>query len=163
MEKSCVSCRKPESAATCGVCQGGLCRKCRIFLGDEAFPFLTDASADLKHPYYCGVCFDEKVEPVKAQYEETLEQAKQINVIYKGSKSTIRTLRKADRSTTVASSKDRDETIMRLAFEAAKAGFNSIVDVEVTSKKVRNHGWQTSEWSGVGTPAEIRSHQLENY
>jgi uncharacterized protein YbjQ (UPF0145 family) len=160
MEKSCVSCRKPETASSCGICQGDLCRKCRLFLGDAAFPFLSDVAPELKHAYYCGPCYDEHVEPVKTAYDASLERAKDVNVLYKGSKSTVRYEKKADRETTVSGSPDRDETILRLAFEAARAGYNAVVDVEISSEKVRNHGWQTSSWTGRGTPAEIRSHQL---
>lgn len=120
---------------------------------------MKELPESLKHTHYCGVCFDEHVAPVKSQYENTLERAKAVNVIYKGSKSTIRVVRKADRSTNVDGLKDRDDTILWLAFQAAEAGFNSITEVEVTSRKVRNAGWQTSAWTGVGTPAEITSHE----
>src|SRR3954463_15870275 len=101
MEKSCSTCRKTGTDSSCGVCQADLCRKCRIFLGDSAFPFLPGASADLKHAYYCGACYDEKVAPVKSEYEETLERARQVNVFFRHSKSTIRQLRKADREASV--------------------------------------------------------------
>jgi hypothetical protein len=160
MEKACVSCRKSDAPSECGLCQGALCRKCRIFLGDSAFPFI-EAAPELKHAYYCGGCYDETVEPVKADYEATLEQAKGVYVIYKGSKSTFKSLRKADGGTTVSGSKDRDDTILWLAFHAAKAGFNAITEVEVESKKVRNAGWQSSVWTGSGVPADIRSYETD--
>jgi hypothetical protein len=163
MEKSCVTCRKADAPSSCGVCGGSLCRKCRIFLAEGTFPFLAELPADLKHSIYCGACFDERVAPVKAEYDATLEAAKSVNVIYRGSKSTFRCLRKSERTTKADGLKDRDETILWLAFQAAKEGFNSITEVELTSRKVRNAGWQSSVWTGVAVPADIRSHQTEQF
>ncbi|MFL5815794.1 MAG: hypothetical protein ACJ763_19655 [Bdellovibrionia bacterium] len=160
METLCVSCRKPRVDSTCGVCEGDVCKKCRIFLPEDTFSFESTLAPELKHTYYCAACFDEHVEPFKSQYETALDEAKQINVIYKGSKSSIRILRKADKPIQISHSPDRDETILRLAFQAAKNGFNAIIDVEVSSQKVRNEGYQKMEWSGQGTPAEIKSHEL---
>lgn len=160
METLCVSCRKPRVDSTCGVCHEGVCKKCRIFLPEDTFSYEASLAPELKHSYYCAGCYDEHVEPFKAQYETTLEDAKQINVIYKGSKSSIRVLRKADKPMQISGSPDRDETILKLAFQAAKEGFNAIIDVEVSSQKIRNEGYQKMEWSGQGTPAEIKSHEL---
>jgi hypothetical protein len=162
---TCISCRKTlandRADTECGVCGEGVCRKCRLFLAEGAFPFADRLPVELKHTYYCGGCFDQHVEPFRERYDEQMEQAKQVNVIYKESKSTIRVLRKADRRLQVTDCPDRDETILRLAFGAARAGFNTLIDVEVSSRKVRNEGYQTSSWSGSGVPAEIKSRELD--
>jgi hypothetical protein len=159
MEKFCAACRKPGPESVCGLCQAELCRKCRIFLGEGSFALEPgEIPGELGHTYYCGPCHDEHVAPFKEKYEATVESAKDINVFYRESKSTVRILRKADQSVSVSESPDRDETIFRLAMYAARQGFNSIVDVEVTSKKVRNAGWQKTAWSGRGTPAEVKTY-----
>ena len=56
---------------------------------------------------------------------------------------------------------DRDETLMRLAFLAAKADFNALLDVDIVAKKVRNFGYQTSQWQGIGVPARVDREKLE--
>ena len=55
---------------------------------------------------------------------------------------------------------DRDETILRLAFQAAKGGFNALVQGDVTSRKVRNHGYQKSVWSGTAFAADVDEEKL---
>jgi hypothetical protein len=44
---------------------------------------------------------------------------------------------------------------MRLAFLAAENNFNALVDVVVTSEKVRNEGYQTTKWKGTGVPVPL--------
>ncbi len=160
-DETCVECRKPGTVSQCGVCEAGLCKKCRIFLGEDAFPFRPDKPAELKHSYYCGACHAQHVEPFREEYETTLEKAKDANVFYKGSKSLIRILKKADSAVEVSGSADRDETILYLAFQAVREGFSSLINVEVESKKVRNAGWQSSVWSGSGLPADVKSYEAE--
>lgn len=155
--QTCVGCRKPRVDSTCGVCGEGVCRKCRIFLSDEEFPFVPERPAELRHTYYCGSCYDRIVEPFRAEYEASLERAKEVNVLYKESKSTVRVSSKAKEPVRVTGARDRDDAIMRLAFQAARAGYDTLIEVEVSSQKIRNAGWQTSSWSGQGIPAEIRS------
>jgi hypothetical protein len=134
-------------------------------LAEDAFPFATVGGEtlpdELKHSYYCAACYDQHVEPYKSQYDAAAEQAKQVNVIFKGSKSLMRVLRKADKPLEIKDSPDRDEAILALAFYAAREGYNTIMDVEVSSQKVRNEGYQKMSWSSRGTPAEIKSHETE--
>jgi hypothetical protein len=138
-----------------------LCRKCRIFLGEDQFNLVPERAGELKHSFYCGACFDQHVEPFKAEYDATFERAKGINVLYRNSKSLHNTLRKAEKALKVENSPDRDEAIFALAFQAAEGGFNAIMDVEVSSQKLRNAGWQKTSWSARGVPAEIKSYELD--
>ncbi|MDR3608813.1 MAG: hypothetical protein P4M08_15720 [Oligoflexia bacterium] len=155
MEDICVSCRSSRADTECGLCGGAVCRKCRVFLSEEEFPFAPERPPELRHSYYCGACYSDKVEPFKDSYEATIEQAKGINVLFKNSKSSVRVLRKASAPVRVENGADRDDVILKLAFQAASGGYNAVVDVEVSVQKVRNEGWQKSAWSGSGIPAEI--------
>ena len=161
MSETCVSCRKPQIESPCGLCGQGLCRKCRIFLSADSFPLALELPAELRHSYYCGACHDQHVAPFRSEYETVAEQARSVNVIFKDSRSTIRVLKKATRPLRIENQADRDETILKLAFQAARAGFNAIIDVEVSSRKLRNAGWQSSAWEGSGLPAEISSRELD--
>lgn len=51
---------------------------------------------------------------------------------------------------------DELETMMRLAFHAAEAGFNGLIDVEIINTKVRDGAYQTTTWSGSGIPANVK-------
>ena len=161
MPSLCASCRTPTSDSLCGVCQEPVCRKCRIFLANDQFPLAPELAPELKHTYYCGVCFGEHVEPFEAEYASCVEQAKQINILYRNSKSTLKVIRKAVHWIEISDAVDRDQAIMKLAYTCAKGGYNALIDTEITSHKVRNEGWQTSLWRGRGLPAEIRSYELE--
>lgn len=164
MEDTCVDCHKtlkPQGDSHCGVCESGVCRKCRIFLAEEEFPFVPERPAELKHTYYCGACNDQHVAPFRAEYETAMEKAKDVNVIYRDSKSSLRVLRKAPQMVRSTGFADRDEAILKLAFEAARAGFNALIEVTVQSQKLRNAGWQKTQWSAQGVPAEIHSHELK--
>jgi uncharacterized protein YbjQ (UPF0145 family) len=94
------------------------------------------------------------VEPELGVYEETLERAKQVLIFFKTQKKGLRIVRKERIPEQVDACQDRDETILRLAYIAASKGYNSVIEVEVTSKKVRNEAYQTSVWYGTGLSAD---------
>lgn len=50
---------------------------------------------------------------------------------------------------------DRDDAILRLAFLAVQAGKNALVDVDLSSTKIKHGKWQTSRWHGRAIPAHI--------
>ena len=139
-----------------------MCRKCRVFLAEDSFGFAPVKPPELKHTYYCGGCHDQTVAPFREKYEATLERARGVVVLFKGSKSTHRLVRKAPGAVEVKDSRDRDETILRLAYLAALADYDALIEVEVSSAKVRNEGWQTSAWKGRGIPAVVVSHARES-
>lgn len=161
MEQVCVDCGKSRVDSQCGICAGVVCRKCRVFLAEEEFPLETQRPPELTHTFYCGGCSAQVIEPFRQSYEQTVAAARDVNVFFKESKSTFRLKRKAQEPLRIEGSADRDHAILSLAFQAARAGYNSLVDVQVESKKQRNHGYQKSSWSSSGTPAEIRSYELD--
>lgn len=160
-QEICIDCRKPKVDSTCGICGEGVCRKCRNFLAEEEFPLELVRPENLMHSYYCGGCNEQIVEPFRTDYNAALEQAKEINVIYRDSKSSFRILRKSKKLLQAGNLPDRDEAILRIAFQAAREGFNAILDVEVSSQKKREAGRQVSIWAAQGYPAAIHSHELD--
>jgi hypothetical protein len=114
----------------------------------------------LGHSRYCGGCFAEHVEPELSLYEEILERAEKVFVFFKTQKKGIPLLKKERHREFVEACPDRDETILRLAYLSASKGFNAVIDVEVTAKKVRNEAYQTSIWSGSGIPAQVDSSRI---
>lgn len=160
-ESLCSSCQRPKAAYTCGVCKNSVCKSCAQFLDEETFSFFSVIPPELKHTHYCPSCWDTHVEPAKQTYDETIERARDMYFFFDTQKRNIKQLKRAKEKVFVEECIDRDETILRLAFKAAEQGFNAIVEAEVTSKKVRNEGYQKSVWRGSGLPADVDKEKLE--
>jgi hypothetical protein len=156
MEKSvCISCFKPKATLECGACHSTVCKYCAQFVEEETFSFLGQVPEDLAHSTYCPPCFNEKVQPKLDAYNHTMELAKEIDVYYKKQSKETRLIKRFEDPVHVQACSDRDETILRLAFFAAQRNFNSIVDVQVSSVKVKMGSYQNLSWSGTGIPAQV--------
>ncbi len=92
---------------------------------------------------------------MREQYEQKVAEARGVYVFFVTQKRAIPLIAKAKNVVRVEGCSDRNETILRLGFLAAEQSFNALVQVEVTSEKVRNAGYQTSAWKGVGLPAKV--------
>jgi len=110
---------------------------------------------------YCAPCFDAQVRPELDHYLAQLEQAKNINVFYVTQSKETRFVRRTEKPIRVENCRDEDEVVMRLAFLAVQANKNTIVDVDLTSVKIRNGAWQTSSWSGRAIPADVDERSLQ--
>lgn len=139
----------------CGCCESDVCKYCAHILPEDCFSYLAQVPAELKHSVFCPPCFNLHVSDIWDDYQKTMEQAKNINVFLTNQSKESRLIKRIQKPIKVVECKDHDETLMRLAFQAVKAGFNGLVDVELTSKKVKMSGYQTLVWAGVGVPAQI--------
>ena len=110
---------------------------------------------------YCPLCFQEKIAPQKAHYDDLMEKAKDVYFLTKAYPGYVRVLQRHTKRVSVEKCDDRRETIMRLAFFAAELGFNAVIESEVNSSKSRNSGYQSSIWIGSAMPANIDGDQLE--
>ncbi len=159
-KRVCQVCLLPRADRNCGLCARDICKRCSEKLGEDRLRHLGAPTPELSHRVYCGPCFDEKVAPVLADYESTLERAKGIVVFDRTKGEETRLMSRAERPLTASDCLDERETLMRLAFSAAKGGFNALLDVKVDSRQVRNEGFQTSRWFGRAVPAQIDPHEL---
>ncbi|MGK5084729.1 hypothetical protein WDW37_15655 [Bdellovibrionota bacterium FG-1] len=157
----CISCRKTQVQHTCGLCGESLCRGCVIFLEEEAFAFRTQVPDELKHTHYCAICFEATVQPELDEYQRIMALAREVYFFFGALRHPLPVLRRAKVPVQIADCIDRDETILRLGFLAAEAGYNGIIEAEVTGEKVRNNGYQKTRWQGIGRPAEIDTGRLE--
>lgn len=155
MENSCCSCLKPSATLQCGICKDSVCKKCAQFLGEDSFSFLEKVSEELSHNVYCPQCFDAKVVSALEAYNETMERAKNLAVYLKDQSKETRLMSRKAQPVQVLNCADREETLLRLAFLAANAGFNCLVDVDLTSKKIREGSYQTQSWSGTAVPVQV--------
>ena len=119
-DQLCSSCHRPKATLTCGPCQRSLCKNCAQFLAEDTFSYLSLLPEELKHSYYCSPCYETHVEPALQSYNETMEQARNLNFFFATQKRPVRPIRRAVRKVTVAECHDRDETILRLAFKAVE-------------------------------------------
>lgn len=156
----CETCRKPAASAECALCANPLCEDCVMAPETGAFHLLPKIPQELSHTAYCRFCYDEKVEPELEKYGETLARAKEVYIFFKTQRKEIPLIRKSKDVFRVAECDDRDETILRLAFMAAAQGYNAVVETEALDKKVRNYGYQVTQWSGSGSPAMIDEEKL---
>ncbi len=159
--QECVSCGKPKATLNCEVCGDAVCKKCEQLLPENTFSFLPEVPEDLKHTHYCNNCHDSVVAPELDRYQEVMEQAKGVYVFFTSQKKLPPYTSKEKESFKVDDCDDRDETILRLAFQAAMKGFNAIVDVEVKQEKIRKGAYQTSRWSGRGQGAHVNGDRVD--
>lgn len=162
MEKNeCSACRRPGAGFECGLCHEQFCKKCSQMLPEDTFGFWSEIPESLRHRVYCGACYDSGVLPFQEEYEETIERAKEVFVFFKTQRKEIPLTRRSKLQYRIDACKDRDETIFRLAFFAAKDGYNAIIETDVSAKKVRNEGYQTSIWSGTAVPASVDAGKMD--
>jgi hypothetical protein len=163
MEEVCITCRRPKVAHHCELCQSALCKKCTHLLKEGTFSFLETLSETLSHFYYCQTCYSQNVETALESYNETLELARKVYFFFTTQKRQPPILKKSKDKIEVSVCVDRDETILRLGFKAASAGFNAVIEAEVISVKLRNEAYQKSVWSGFGYPAMVDAARLERW
>ena len=159
--KTCASCESPKAAYTCGLCNSSICKSCRHYVDTHTFSFYVPVPDALLKADYCPTCFEREIVPEQARYDELMEKAKDVYYLSKAYPGYVRVLRRHTKRVVIAECDDRRETILRMAFQAAQMGFNAIIEAEVDSAKVRNHGHQSSVWSGSALPATIDGDQLE--
>jgi hypothetical protein len=155
-QQSCSQCEKSKSVLTCGFCACTICKKCAQILEPESFAFAVDLSSELKHGTFCTSCYEEKVSEPLAEYLSVLETAKNIDVFYKNQGKETRLVRRKEKPVVIEPCIDRDEVVMRLAYQAALGGFDSVVDIDLRSHKVHDGGYQKQLWRGSGVPANTK-------
>lgn len=144
----------------CGCCQTDLCKNCSHFLADDSFAFLANVPSELSYDVYCVTCYSQNIEAQLEAYQATLEQAKNVLVFNKKQGKETRLIKRTEKPVHVRDCKDHDEAVLRLAFFAAQANYNAIVDVDVVGTKVRTGSYQTTLWSGSAVPAHVQAHRL---
>lgn len=159
--KTCSSCQSPKANLQCGLCGDPLCKSCAQALEAQSFQYLKKIPPDLTHKAYCIPCFDQKISQPLQEYNETLEKAKNVYVFTKAQSKETRLLKRKAAQLKVENCSDEDDATMKLAFEAAQAGFNAIVDLNLTSKKVIDNSYQSTNWSGTAIPTQVDTEKIE--
>lgn len=151
----CVSCSDQKAKLKCKLCHATICKSCAQFMEDDAFLFLDPKPAELAHDTYCPGCYDRVVATPLANYEIDLERARALPIYLKRQSRETKWLdRKAD-PLTVVDWPDHDQAILKLAYMALKSGYNGMVNVTMLSTKIRPGNYQTTIWTGQGTPVHM--------
>jgi hypothetical protein len=157
---NCASCSKTKAPLTCGICNDSICKKCTQFVDADHFSFFRGLPDFLKHTSYCPTCFIQKVEPEMQRYEGLMTAAKNTIVFMKAQNKETRNIKRLEDPVRVVDCPDYDETVLRLAFFAAARKFNAIIDVDITSRKIIDGAYQTTVFSGIGIPTDVREDKL---
>lgn len=158
---NCCVCQKPKANLECGICSCPVCKKCVQFVEPETFSFFKKTPAALSHTTYCGPCYFEKIEPERKLYEETIEKAKNVAIFYKDQGKETRRMARSTEKFSVKKCTDRNGAIMRLAFFAAQAGYNTLVDVYLQSEKIREGSYQHLIWHAEAVPVLLSDEKLK--
>lgn len=159
----CKSCRKPKAPYICGVCEEHVCKACTQFLSEENFSFLKVIPPELKHNSYCPQCFDEKVSGPLADYEETLEKAREIFIFSKDQTKQTRLVQRKEAPYSVENCEDQEEAVMKMSFWAVKAGFNALVDLQYQHKKIIVGSHKKTIWSATAIPVTIDPKRIDGH
>jgi len=155
MEKQFCSLCKSKAQSKCGLCECVVCKKCAHYVAEDTFYYLPEIPTELSHGVYCPQCFAATIKPQLDIYEETLARAKNVDVFSKKQSKETRLVKRSNKVISVKNCTDYDELILRLAFIAAQENFNTIFDLDIKSKKVKNAAYSNLIWDGTARPASF--------
>lgn len=89
-----------------------------------------------------------------------MNAAQEIMVFMKVQNKETRNIKRLEEPVSVVDCADRAETILRLAFFTAQMNYNSVIDVDITSRKILTGNYQTTVFSGTGIPAHVNEAKL---
>jgi hypothetical protein len=134
-----------------------------VTTGSEEFLYETEPTKKPTGATYCGRCEDTVLLPLRQNYTDTFNAAKAVSVVPKNYRGRVTVIRKANVTLHTGPWADKSQAELALAFGAAKKGFNAILQADFFGKKVRNHGYQHTEWTGSAVPADIQERQEDLY
>lgn len=160
MSQICDTCSKQKASLQCGLCHVDICKSCTEFLPQDQFSFLAEIPDFLSHQAYCHGCFDSKIVPEIESYNQTMKQAHEILVYKKEQGKETRFIKRIEKPVQVTDCADHNEAILRLAFFAAKANYNAIIDVTLKTRAVKEGSYHHTLWTASAVPANVQSHML---
>lgn len=154
---ACTICNNPKANVSCRECDSAVCKSCIEFVGDDVFEFdeYTEENSPVGH--YCSTCYTTEIVPRLEVYNEIVERAKEVSVFSTEKGKESRLIKRTDVHLKIDECADKEDLIMKLAYMAAKAGYNSIVDMDLVYTKVRDGSFKLANWSGTATAANLNS------
>lgn len=150
----CAWCQKKKPTLQCGLCHVDLCKYCAQILDAEAFAYLAEKPEKLRHSVYCDGCYNKYVAEAFQNYQEIMEKARNVNVYLDNQGKETRLIRRIEKPLQIENCPDREIALMKLAFLAAEKGYETLVDVSVTYKKVGEGSYKKHNWQARGVPVK---------
>jgi len=158
---TCETCGQRPATLNCESCNKAICKKCRKLLETAAFDFWQKVPKEISHSLYCENCWELNVVPAQIRYDELMAKAEQTFYVSKNYPGYVRIFRKHTKKVEVTDCRDRKEAQLRMAFQAAELGFNSIIEAEIDSKKARSNERSSTLWWASSLPADIDGERYE--
>ena len=159
--KKCEGCLVTEATHACGQCLKPLCKTCTKFVESSLFFLMAKLPEELSRGRYCSNCYEGRIQPALEKYRSIAALAKSVYIVDRPHRRSLPVTRQTNSPIKVEDCKDREESLLRLAFIAAEAGYNAVLKVKVGAKKIRNEGYQKMSWHASGFAAEINSAWFE--
>jgi RNase P subunit RPR2 len=161
MSAGCAICGKAKTTLDCAICESRICKNCAEFITPETFQYADVLPPKMEHTNaFCSHCYTTDVLPAIQTYEDMVAVAKDIRIFDRTQTKETRFIKRLEDPIYVSHCLDAKEATMKLAFIAARMNYNSIVDVEIKTVKIRNGSYQTSEASGTGIPTNVDDSKL---
>ncbi len=157
---SCANCDNSKAPLLCSVCTVALCKACAEHLDADQFCYVPEQAAKFADKTYCRACFESHVAESLAAYDELVARAREVRVYFKNQSQETRLIKRKAKAVTVSECRDYHDAILRLAVAAAATGHNAVVDLNLTSKKWRDGGYQKNLWHGSALPVNLDARQL---
>jgi hypothetical protein len=156
----CKTCRKPKAPYNCGLCEEAICKSCAQFLGEDHFTFLRVLPKELTHTIYCYNCFDDNVATPLADYNETMEKAKDVLIFTKAQTKLTRLLKRVEDPYHVENCEDEQEALLKMSFYAVQDKFNALIDVSTKAKKIIVGSHKKAVWDATAVPMNVNPNEI---
>ncbi|OFZ11205.1 MAG: hypothetical protein A2Z20_10955 [Bdellovibrionales bacterium RBG_16_40_8] len=154
----CFFCSKNKTAICCDACKLASCKHCSYFIDKDNFEFMSMLPKKLINKTFCPDCYSKGINKEIDEFHDILRRAKAVNVYSKKQGTETRFFRRIEKPVKVENYDDRNEALLHLTFLAAQKGFDTVVDLDLKSKKVNLDGnYKKLVWSGTAVPIKVNA------
>lgn len=146
---SCAICNASKAPQTCRACESSICKNCVEFVSDETFEYADYTDANSPVGFYCSSCYTTDIVPKVDEYEEIVGRAREVTVFNTTQTKEARLIKRTDMNLKIDECEDKDVLLMKLAYLAAKAGHDTLVDVDLVYTKKRDGSFKLANWAGT--------------
>ena len=152
---NCTICEKNKTALKCYDCGSASCKNCVEFIDEDSVEFVVLLPDELRNKTFCQNCYSQTILDKITKYRDIAARAKQVDVYTKTQTKETRRIKRVEEPLKIVDCEDRDEVLLRLAFLAAEKGFDTLIDVDVTYRKVgEGKSYRKLVWTGTAIPAD---------
>lgn len=132
-------------------------------MDEDAFSFLRKKPKELSYSIYCDPCFQDKVAMPLSEYEDNYEKSKDIIIFRKNETKKTGHLKRKELPYKVEDCEDEQEVILRLAFFAVQDGFNCLLDLDISHRKIIVGSHKKTIYTATAIPITIDPSEVREY